>query len=81
MSRITPPAGKTWNQYSKEQADAAANQSADNRRLVKRNIKLNQIAKVERQAGGNTSSPSYRQYNKYSSPGTVSPVIGHPWTT
>ena len=78
MSRVTPPAGKTWNQYIEEQADASADQSLAARRLVKRNIKLNSIAKAERQQA--SPSPSYRQYNKYSSPGTVSPNEGHPWT-
>ena len=80
MSRVTPPAGKTWNQYIEEQADGSPDQSLDARRNAKRNIKLNSIAKVERQAGGDTSSPSYREYNKYSAPGTSSPDEGHPWT-
>lgn len=79
MSRITPPTGKTWNQYIKEQADSGADQTLAGRRLTKRNVKLNQIAKVERQQAA--PSPSYRPYNKYTTPGTVSPATGHPWTT
>lgn len=81
MARITPPVGYTsWNVYIEDQADAAPDQSLAGRRLVKRDIKLDMIAEVERQAGGDTNSPSYREYNIYTSPGTVSPDEGHPWT-
>ena len=80
MSRVTPPAGTTWNQYIQDQADASLDQSIEARRLVKRDIKLGDIAQVERQAGGDNTSPSYREYNVYTSPGTVSPDEGHPWT-
>jgi len=81
MSEITPPIGyTTWNQYIEDQANASADQSIEARRLVKRNIKLGQIAQIERQAGGDITSPSYREYNVYVTPGTVSPTIGHPWT-
>ena len=80
MSRITPPAGKTWNQYIEEQADALADQSIAARRLKKRDIKLGQIAHYERAAGGDTSNPRYREYNKYTSPGTKSPTLPHPFT-
>lgn len=80
MSKITPPIGySSWNQYIEDQADASIDQSIDSRRLVKRNIKLGQIAQVERQAGGDITSPSYREYNVYIAPGTVSPTTGHPW--
>ena len=79
MARVSPPTGKTWNQYIKEQANAAGDQSIANLRLVKRNIKLGQIAEVDRQAGGNVSAPNYREYNTYVSPGTVAPAVAHPW--
>ena len=81
MSRIAPPAGySSWNTYINAQADASPDQSRAARTKIKRDIKLSQIAQVERQAGGNTASPSYRALNKYNSPGTVSPIIGHPWS-
>lgn len=79
MARITPPSGYTWNSYIEEQADASPDQSLAARRLVKRDIKLGEIAQVERQAGGNVNSPSYRIRNRYVSPGTFSPEIGRPW--
>ena len=80
MSRIAPPAGySSWNTYMNAQADASPDQSRTARAKIKRDIKLGQIAQVERQAGGNTSSPSYRPLNKYTAPGTTSPVVGHPW--
>lgn len=80
MARITPPLGyDSWNVYIEDQADASLDQSLAARRLVKRDIKLDLVAEVERQAGGNTSSPSYRVYNTYISPGTVSPDVAHPW--
>jgi hypothetical protein len=79
--RIPPPIGyDTWNAYIEAQADLSPDQSLEGRRLVKRDIKLGMIAQVERQAGGDTSSPSYRPYNVYTSPGTLSPTDGHPWT-
>lgn len=84
MSRVPIPheyAVANWNQYIEEQADINPDQSISARRLVKRNIKLSQIASVERYANGDTTSPSWRVYNDYESPGTVSPAIGHPWLT
>jgi hypothetical protein len=81
MARVTTPLGyDSWNVYIEDQADASLDQSLGARRLVKRDIKLDMIAEVERQAGGNTSLPSYRIYNVYTSPGTASPNEGHPWT-
>ena len=80
MSRVTPPTGYTWNSYIESQADAAIPQTMANRRLVKRNVKLGQIAQVERKAGGNIASPSYRQYNTYTSPGTYAPTVPRPFT-
>lgn len=80
MARIAPPLGyDSWNVYIQDQADASLDQSLAARRLVKRDTKLNLIAEVERQAGGDTNSHSYRIYNIYTSPGTVSPNEGHPW--
>jgi hypothetical protein len=43
----------------------------------RRDYKLEQIAEVDRQEVG---TPSYRPLNQYSSPGTYSPAVGHPWT-
>jgi len=81
MSTPPPvPLGYTsWNVYIEEQADESPDQSIEARRLIKRNIKLEQIAQEIRQAGGDTSSPSYRPYNIYETPGTFSPAEGHPW--
>lgn len=80
MSRIAPPAGySNWNTYINAQADASSDQGRAARAKIKRDIKLSRIAQPERAAGGNTDSPSYREYNQYTSPGTVSPVIAHPW--
>lgn len=79
MARITPPAGWNWNRYIQNQADLAPDQSLSSRRLVKRDIKLGEIAQLERQAGGNTASASYRIYNQYVSPGVPPPAPGHPW--
>lgn len=45
-------------------------------KLKRRNDKL-ALAKIKRQAVG---TPGYRQYNKYTSPGTVAPAEGRPWT-
>jgi Ni/Co efflux regulator RcnB len=82
MSRIAPPSGYiTWNQYIEAQANASPDQSIVARRLIKRNIKLSMIASEERYASGDTTSPSWRVYNDYESPGTMSPAIGHPWLT
>jgi len=81
MARVAPPMGyDSWNVYIEDQANASPDQSLAARRLVKRDIKLDMIAEVERQAGGDTNSPSYRIYNVYTSPGTASPNEGHPWT-
>jgi hypothetical protein len=80
MSRIAPPAGySSWNTYMNAQADASPNQSRAARAKIKRDIKLSKIAQVERQAGGNVDSASYRTLNKYNAPGTAAPIIGHPW--
>ena len=77
MARVPVPNGyASWNEYIEAQADASIDQSIEARRLVKRNIKLGLIAQVDRQTAGN----AYRDYNVYSSPGTVSPATGHPWT-
>ena len=82
MTRIAVPVGYTsWNAYIEAQANAASPQTIEQRRLVKRNIKLGMEAHVDRYAGGNTLAPNYRPYNNYTSPGTHSPTIGHPWTT
>jgi len=35
------------------------------------------LAQTKRQAAG---TQGYREYNVYTSPGTVSPAEGHPWT-
>lgn len=45
-------------------------------KLKRRNDKL-ALAKTKRQAVGTNG---YRQYNKYTSPGTVAPAEGRPWT-
>lgn len=77
MARVSPPTGYTsWNQYIEEQANLSADQSIQARRQVKRDIKLGLIAQVDRQSAG----IRYRDYNIYTSPGTVSPTIAHPWT-
>lgn len=78
MARITPPSGYiSWNVYIEDQVIGITDIEA--RRLIKRDIKLGLIAQVERQAGENFNSPSYRLYNVYDSPGTFSPVNVHPW--
>ena len=84
MARVPVPyeyGVDTWNEYIEQQANASPDQSIEARRLIKRNIKLGQIASVERYAGGDTTSPSWREYNDYETPGTVSPAVGHPWLT
>jgi hypothetical protein len=82
MARVTPPNGYTsWNTYIEDQANLSVDQSIEARRLVKRDIKLGMIAAIDRQAGGDITANNYRVYNKYISPGTMSPSIGHPWTT
>ena len=45
-------------------------------KLKRRNDKL-ALAKTKRQA---TGTLGYRQYNQYTSPGTVAPAEGRPWT-
>lgn len=42
----------------------------------RRDLKL-ALAQTKRQA---TNTNGYRPYNVYTSPGTVSPAEGHPWT-
>lgn len=68
MARVPVPAGyDSWNDYIKQTAGADKTQ--------RRNIKLGQIAQVERQY----PAPSYREYNVYVPPGTVAPAIARPW--
>jgi hypothetical protein len=43
----------------------------------RREYKLEQIAEVDRKQVG---TPSYRPLNQYTTPGTQSPAVGHPWT-
>jgi hypothetical protein len=43
----------------------------------RRDYKLTNIAKVDRQQVGTNS---YRPYNQYTSPGTVAPTVGRPMT-
>jgi hypothetical protein len=45
-------------------------------KLKRRDDKL-ALAQTKRQA---TGTAGYRPYNVYTSPGTVSPAEGHPWT-
>ena len=80
MARVTPPLGyDSWNVYIEEQANASPDQSRAARMLVKRDIKLGDIATVDRAAGGDTAKVQYREYNVYNSPGTHSPIPVHPW--
>jgi len=80
MARVTPPLGyDSWNVYIEEQANASLDQSRAARMLIKRDIKLGDIAAVDRQAGGDTTKINYREYNLYNTPGTVSPTPVHPW--
>ena len=82
MARIAPPAPyTTWNTYIKAMVNLAPDQTIAGRRLVKRNIKLEEIAAVERYANGNSASLSYRPYHIYETPGTFSPATAHPWLT
>jgi len=81
MARVDVPDGyNSWNEYIEAQADASVDQSRTARMLVKRDIKLGEIASVQRTASHNQDSPSYRIYQNYTSPGTANTVIGHPWT-
>ena len=80
MARVSPPGGyDSWNVYIEEQADASPDQSREARMLIKRDIKLGQIASVDRVAGGDVTKVNYREYNLYNSPGTNSPTPVHPW--
>ena len=80
MARINPPIGyDSWNVYIEEQADASLDQSRAARALIKRDIKLGQIASVDRAAGGDVTKVNYREYNAYNTPGTASPTPVHPW--
>ena len=45
----------------------------------RRDLKM-AVATTKRQATGDTTTTAYRPYNVYTSPGTVSPAEGHPWT-
>lgn len=70
MARIpVPPGYDSWNDYIER--------VAGNNKAQRRNIKLGDIAQVERQL----PAPSYRQYNIYVAPGTVAPAVGRPWIT
>ena len=78
MSRVTPPTPYTsWNVYIKDKTDSIVDPVE--RKLAKRNIKLDLIASVERYANDDVTSPSYREYNIYEHPGTVSPAPHRPW--
>jgi hypothetical protein len=55
---------------------AANGVSTHSPKSERRDLKL-AIAQTKRQAAGTNG---YRPYNIYTSPGTVSPVKGHPWT-
>lgn len=79
MARITPPIGyDSWNQCLQDQIDALGpNPDPAAIRLLKRDIKIGEYATIERSVEG---TPSYRILNVYTSPGTVSPEVGHPWT-
>lgn len=80
MTQVTPPVGyDSWNVYIEDQANASPDQSRIARMLIKRDIKLGDIAAVDRQAGGDVTRVNYREYNVYSSPGTTSPTPVHPW--
>ena len=77
MARIAPPTGySNWNTYIEEQANLSPDQSIEARRLIKRNIKLSQIAAVERKL----PLPSYRPRNIYISPDSPGYVPGQTWT-
>jgi len=81
MARVTPPNGfATWNAYIAAQVAALVNPTVAQIRQLKKDIKCGMIAGVERKVGGNTASPSYREYNNYTSPGTHAPTAGRPWT-
>jgi hypothetical protein len=78
MARVTPPVPYvSWNAYIKDNTDYITDPVA--RKLAKRNIKLDLIASVERYANDDPTSPSYREYNIYEHPGTVSPTPHRPW--
>lgn len=79
MARVAPPTGyDNWNQYLRDQIEALGPDPDPTAiKLLKRDIKIGEYAAVERSAEG---TPSYRILNVYTSPGTVSPEPGHPWT-
>lgn len=78
MARVTPPVPYVnWNAYIKDHTDYITDPVA--RKLAKRNIKLELIASTDRYAGGDTTSPSYRLYHIYETPGTFSPAPHRPW--
>lgn len=62
------------NTYNNTSWNAILNALPKNQR---KDYKLSHIAGPERQKVGTNS---YRPYNQYSSPGTHSPTVGHPWT-
>lgn len=79
MASIPPPVGySNWNAFIEEQANLSPDQSIEARRLIKRDIKLGTISTASR-ASIDITSPSYRPYNVYVSPGTKSPTPGAPW--
>ena len=80
MARIAPPLGYyNWTTYIEDQVVGITDPAI--RRQIKKDIKLGFIASEERYAGGDTTSPSWRVYNDYETPGTVAPAIGRPWLT
>jgi hypothetical protein len=62
------------NGISTEVAGNGSNTAAT--KLKRKNDKI-ALAKTKRQA---TGTSGYREYNKYTSPGTVAPAVGRPWT-
>ena len=79
MARVTPPTTSTWNVYIKAQVEASPDKSLAARRLIKRTIKLEKIAQVERLARGSNTATNFRSNNIYVSPGTRSPTPHSPW--
>jgi len=81
MARVAPPDGySNWNTYIAEQVANSEDQSIAVTRLIKRDIKLGSIASIDRAAGSDSTKIYYRSKHTYDTPGTVSPVISHPWS-
>jgi hypothetical protein len=79
MANTPPPVGySNWNAYIRAQVNLSPDQSIEAKRLIKRDIKLSAISAASR-ASIDITSPSYRPYNVYVSPGTKSPTPGAPW--